>query len=163
CFEGIAHPGALSDHDDAEALRERLAGATFDTQVAELGLGSRAIHALDRANMLTVEDLMIVPLWRLQRARRVGDASRREIAEAVLAARGSVQDEPYRTQLATAVTRAAAEVERIMAEPRFMVRRDGVCVLIATSQELADYAFHLGQCADRLATEDPLAPPARVL
>lgn len=32
-----------------------------------------------------------------------------ELGEAVLAARGSVQDEPYRTQLAAAVTRAAAE------------------------------------------------------
>src|SRR5262249_51536546 len=72
-------------------------------------------------------------------------------------------DAPYRAQLATAVTRAAVEVERIMAEPRFMVRRDGACVLIATNQELAEYAFRLGQCADRLAAEDPLAPPARVL
>ncbi len=50
-----------------------------------------------------------------------------------------------------------------MAEPRFMVRRDETGVLIATSQELADYALRLGQCADRLAAEDPLAPPARVL
>src|SRR2546429_9626766 len=83
--------------------------------------------------------------------------------EAVRAGRVSVRREPYRTKLATAVTRAAVEVERIMAEPRFMVRRDGACVLVATSQELADYAFRLGQCADRLAAEDPLAPPARVL
>ena len=296
CFEGIAHPGTLSDHDDAEALRELLAGATFDTQIAELGLGSRAINALDRANILTVEDLLTVPLRRLQRLRGVGNTTRREIStavkllreqlgnpkqadvpagmteaasptdqldvgslsvdllaqrlmrtsardgeaaqrtlrallglepsldnswpsqadvarcievtrarigqlvgkfqqrwskdpamtklraevadilyaaggvmsvgelcEAVLGARGSVQDEPYRTKLATAVTRAAVEVERIMADPRFMVRRDGACVLIATSQELADDAFRLGQCADRLAAEDPLAPPARVL
>jgi len=44
-----------------------------------------------------------------------------------------------------------------------MVRRDSACVLIATSQELADDAFRLGQCADRLAAEDPLAPPARML
>ena len=44
-----------------------------------------------------------------------------------------------------------------------MVRRDGERVLIATNQELADYAFRLGHGADRLAAEDPLAPPARVL
>ena len=295
CFEGIAHPGALSDYDAVETLRERLVGVTFDTQIAELGLGSRAINALDRANILTVEDLLTVPLRRLL-LRGVGNTTRREIAtavrllreqlgsqqqsdgptgmaetaapsdqldvgslsvdllaqrimrtstrdgaaaqrtlrtlfglkpildnpwpsqadvarcidvtrarigqlvgklqqrwskdpamtklraevadilhaagsvmsvselcEAVLMARGSVQDEPYRTQLATAVTRAAVEVERIMAEPRFMVRRNGACVLVATSQELADYALRLGQCADRLAAEDPLAPPARVL
>jgi serine/threonine protein kinase len=296
CFEGIAHPGTLSDHADAAALRERLADATFNTPIAELSLGSRAINALDRANLLTVEDLLTVPLRRLQRLRGVGNITRREIAtavkllreqlgnpqhadvptglaeatastdqldvgslsvdllaqrimrpgardgeaaqrtlqaflgleptvdnrwpsqadvarclevsrtrigqlvgkwqqrwskdpamtklraevadilhaaggvmsvgelcEAVLTARGSVQDEPYRAQLATAVTRAAVEVERIMAEPRFMVRRDGACVLIATNQELAEYAYRLGQCTDRLAAEDPLAPPARVL
>ena len=65
------------------ALRARLAGATFDTQIAELGLGARAINALDRANILTVEDLLTVPLWRLQRLRGVGNTTRREIATAV--------------------------------------------------------------------------------
>src|SRR5439155_19335335 len=83
CFEGLAHPGTLSDHDDAEALRERLVGVTFDTQLAELGLGSRAINALDRANILIVEDLLTVPLRRLQRLRGVGNTTRREIATAV--------------------------------------------------------------------------------
>jgi serine/threonine protein kinase len=296
CFEGIEQPGTLSDHDDAEELRALLAEATFDTLIPELSLGTRAINALDRANLLTVEDLLTVPLRRLQRLRGVGNKTRREIStavkilrerlgspkqadsptgiaeaesptdqldisslsvdllaqrllrtsardgeaaqrtlqallglepaldngwpsqadiarcidvtrarigqlvgkfqqrwskdpamtklraevadilhaaggvmsvgelcEAVLTARGSVQDEPYRTNLATAVTRAAVEVERIMAEPRFMVRRDGERVLVATNQEQADYAFRLGHGADRLAAEDPLAPPARVL
>ena len=296
CFAGIAHPDTVSEHEDADTLRARLAGVTFDTQIAELGLGARAINALDRANILTVEDLLTVPLWRLQRLRGVGNTTRRDIAaavkllrealgnpqpadapagmpetasstdqrdiaslsidllaqrimrtsarddavaqrtlqallglapsldtrwpgqadvarclavtraqiaqlvgkfhqrwskdpaitklrtevadilhaaggvmavgelcEAMLTARGSVQDEPHRTQLATAVARAAAEVEHLMVEPRFMVRRDETGVLIATSQELADYALQLGQCADRLAAEDPLAPPARVL
>src|SRR5262249_46874683 len=83
CFEGIGHPGTLSDHNDAEALRERLSGVTFDTQIVELGLGSRAINALDRANILTVEDLLTVPLRRLQRLRGVGNTTRREIAAAV--------------------------------------------------------------------------------
>ena len=296
CFEGIGQPGTLSNHDDVEALRALLADATFDTPIPELSLGTRAINALDRANILTVEDLLTVPLRRLLRLRGVGNKTRREIAtavkllrerlgspqpadvpagmaaaasptdqldvsslsvdllaqrllrpsacdgeaaqrtlqtllgldpaldnrwpsqadvarcidvtrarigqlvgkfqqrwakdpamtrlraevadilhaaggvmavgelcEAVLTARGSVQDEPYRTRLATAVTRAAIEVERIMAEPRFMVRRDGERILVATHQELADYAFRLGHGADRLAEEDPLAPPARVL
>jgi hypothetical protein len=251
CFEGIGQSGTLSDHDDVEALRALLADATFDTPVPELSLGTRAINALDRANLLTVEDLLTVPLRRLLRLRGVGNKTRREIAtavkllrerlrspqpaavpagmaaaesptdqldvsslsvdllaqrllrpsardgeaaqhtlqallgldpaldngwpsqadiarcldvtrarigqlvgkfqqrwakdqamtklraevadilhaaggvmavgelcEAVLTARGSVQDEPYRTRLATAVTRAAIEVEHIMAEPR---------------------------------------------
>src|SRR5262249_52697286 len=83
CFEDIAHPGALADHDDVAALRERLVGVTFDTQIVELGLGSRAINALDRANILTVEELLTVPLRRLQRLCGVGNTTRREIATAV--------------------------------------------------------------------------------
>ena len=54
------------------------------------------------------------------------------------------------------------KVERIMAEPRFTVRRDGACVLIATHQELAEYAFRLGQWTDSSAgTHDsPETTPA---
>ena len=54
-----------------------------------------------------------------------------ELAEAILVARGSVQDEPRRTALAMAVARACSEVERTMAEPRFLVRRDHGRVLVA--------------------------------
>ena len=50
-----------------------------------------------------------------------------------------------------------------MGEPRFQVRRDGDRVLIALSQDLAGYAFRLGDLADKLAAEDPLVPPQRVL
>jgi serine/threonine protein kinase len=296
CFEGIEQPGRLSDHGDDDTLRQLLADATFDTQIPELGLGTRATNALDRANLLSVEDLLTVPMRRLFRLRGVGNKTRREIStavrilrerlgspkptevttggkeaepqgeaitigslsvdllaqrvtqttsrhgesarrallallglevqladvwpsqaqvarhvevtrarigqylgkfqqrwardpavtrlrsdiadilhaaggvmavpelrEAVLLARGSVQDEPLRSKLATAVTRVAVEVERTMAEPRFLVRRDSGCVLVAATQELAEYAFRLGHCADRLADEDPLAAPARVL
>ncbi|WP_089718070.1 hypothetical protein [Candidatus Entotheonella palauensis] len=86
-----------------------------------------------------------------------------ELSEAVLMARGSTEDEPYRTKLAIAVTRAVVEVERLMTEPRFVVRRDGEHVLVTTHQALADYASRLGRCADQLADEDPLATPGRVL
>ena len=60
-----------------------LAGATFDTQIHELGLGTRATNALDRANLLTVEDLLTVPMRRLLRLRGVGNKTRREIVTAV--------------------------------------------------------------------------------
>jgi len=86
-----------------------------------------------------------------------------ELAGAVLLARGSVEDEPRRSRLALAVTRAAVEVERVMTEPRLVVRRDRDRVLVAVSQPLADYALRLGHEADSLAAEDPLVPPARVL
>ncbi len=80
-----------------------------------------------------------------------------------IVARGSVEDEPVRTRLARSVLRAAVEVERSMGEPRFQVRRDGERVLVALTQDLAGYAFRLGDVADKLAGEDPLAPPQRML
>ncbi|MEX1223675.1 MAG: BREX system serine/threonine kinase PglW, partial [Pirellulales bacterium] len=295
CFEGLDEPDQLSDHADSDLLHELLAEATFDTHIPELGLGTRATNALDRANILTVEDLLTVPMRRLLRLRGVGNKTRREIAaavkvlrqrlgkpdrdqplvpetdhqesevldvsslsidlladrllktgsrdgdtfqqtvrlllgldpqhadgwpsqssiaqalavtrarigqivgklherwakdaatsrlradvaeilgsqggamsarelsEALLVARGSSQDDPLRTQLATAVVRAAVEVERTMAEPRFLVRRDNDCVLIAASADLANHARRLGEVADKIAAEDPLLPPARVV
>jgi serine/threonine protein kinase len=311
CFVGIEEPGTLSDHEDEEEIRRLLESATFDTHIPELGLGTRATNALDRANILTVEDLLTVPMRRLLRLRGVGNRTRREIgaavrilrerlgspersavsdqqsaetdepvdagslsvdglffrisqcgsregetaratmmallgfsessqrsaissqqegveltpgnvswpsqsdiapivnvtrgrigqlvgkfqarwakdspltrlrgdiaeiltttggvmtvaelAEAILVARGSIQDEPRRTALATAVARACCEVERTMAEPRFLVRRDHGRVLVALSQDLASYAGRLGDEADSLADEDPLVPPTRVL
>ncbi len=295
CFVGIDEPATLSDHEDENEIRRLLDSATFDTHIPELGLGTRATNALDRANILTVEDLLTVPMRRLLRLRGVGNRTRREIgaavrilrerlgipprdklpedgeptvveepvdsgdpsvdqlvsritrcgsregdtaretlqallgldvrladtwpsqtdiapvvnvtrgrigqlvgkfqarwakdsaltklrgditellktaggvmivaelAEAILVARGSVQDEPRRTSLATAVARACSEVERTMAEPRFLVRRDHGRVLVAMSQDLASYAGRLGDEADTLANEDPLVPPSRVL
>jgi serine/threonine protein kinase len=296
CFEGIEQPGPLSDHENEAELSELLADVDFDTRVPELGLGTRAVDALDRANVLTVKDLLTVPLQRLLSMRGVGNKTRREIgmavrmlrerlgplqpenatpiavdtgtnaeqidvgnlgidllaqrvirvspkedetirralhmllgldpelkdpwpgqsdvaqvlhiaraqvgqwvskclnrwakesaitklrgditpiiesaggvvslpelATATLMARGSIQDEPRRTLLATAIVRVCVEVERTMAEPRFLVRRDRDRVLVALHQELADYASRLGDEADTLADEDPLVPPARVI
>jgi serine/threonine protein kinase len=87
----------------------------------------------------------------------------REMADAILTARGSVHEDPLRSRLARAVVRAAVEVERTLADPRFLVRREGDRVLIAARPDLADYALQLGQEADRIAGEDPLLPSERVL
>ena len=299
CFENLERPDTVSDSDNEEALRALLAHATIDTPLHELGLGTRAINVLDRANLLTVEDLLTIPMRRLLRLRGVGKKTRREIvaaakilrerlnvtpaggsssaadeidqvqdtldpgqmsvdllvsklmpkaragagvpeaparvipallglsdgldepwpsqagiagftqlsrprvsqvigklqarwakepaitrlrnellgivesaggamtvgelAEAIVLARGCVADEPLRSRHARAVVRAAVEVERSMGVPRFQVRRDGPRVLIALSQDLASYAFRLGDLADKLAGEDPLVTPQRVL
>jgi len=324
CFEGLDESTSTSDHTDEEVLRELLQQASFDTQIPELGLGARAANALDRANILTIEDLLTVPMRLLLRLRGVGNKTRREITAAVkilrerlgkpdreqqlvpetgakepevidvaslsvdlladrllktgsrdgetfqqtvqlllglgqanqpsaisrqlsavgdqpvdykltsdkliadrfswpsqaeiasaldvtrgrigqivgklherwakdaaftrlrsdlsemlsgqggvmssrelstalLVARGSSQDDPLRTQLAAGVVRAATEVERSMSEPRFVVRRDKDCVLIALSSDLANYAQRLGDEADRSADEDPLLAPSRVI
>lgn len=294
-FAGLDSAGSLSDHTDGSQLRELLADATFDSTIGELGLGSRATNALDRANILTVEDLLTVPMRRLLQMRGVGNKTRREVAAAVkilremlgkpekeqllvpenndsetevvdvanlsvdlladrllktggrdgdtfqrsirlllgldpeqtdcwpsqatiaaavevtrgrigqivgklhgrwskdaalnrlrsdlaemlscqggvmsaremsetlLVARGSSQDDPLRTQLARAVVRAGVEVERSMAEPRFLVRRDKDSVLIATTTDVANYARRLGAEADNIADEDPLLAPSRVI
>ena len=86
-----------------------------------------------------------------------------ELGEAILAARGSVQEGPQRGRLGRAAARAAVEVERMMAEPRYLVRRDDTRTLVAIHPALADYAARLGDKADELAREDPLAPPVRAL
>ncbi len=294
CFAAIAAE-AVTETDEEE-LRQRLQEADFDASIHELGLGTRATNALDRANVLTVEDLLTVPMRRLLRLRGVGNKTRREIAaavkilrarlgkppgsgnggvpeepdeqpagdlsrlsvdllaqrltrtgprdgntgrqtitallgleealpsawpaqsdvarflnvsrarigqivgkvvarwankekgltrlrediaallaavggvmtsaelgEAILAARGSVLDEPQRSRLARAVGRAAVEVERTMAEPRYLVRRDDDRAIVALHPSLATYAGHLGDQADELAGEDPLAAPVRTL
>ena len=297
CFANIDQPGAYSDQEDEESLRTILATATPDTQIHELGLGTRATNALDRANILTAEDLLTVPMRRLLRLRGVGNKTRREIAtavkflrerlgdeatsgqasslgdeekkgetldlgslsidllaqrllsrakspandkstpmaramlgldevtketwpsqgdvaeafgvsrarvgqvasklqerwakdtaltklrvqlteiigtsggamsvseltEALIVARGSVADDPLRSRLARAVVRAAVEAERSSRDLEFQVRRDKGRVLIASSQEIASYVFSIGDVADKLASEDPLVTPQRVL
>ena len=86
-----------------------------------------------------------------------------ELAEALISTCGCIADEPLRSRRARAVIRAAVEVERSMGDPRFQVRRDGPRVVVALSQDLASYAFRLGELADKLAGEDPLVTPQRVL
>ena len=103
--------------------------------------------------------------------------TQRELAAAILARRGSVQEEPLRAHYAGACVRAAVEVERHLAAPRWIVRRvDGrTDVLLARDavddrgeprldgQKLADFALRLGRTADDLAAADPLLSPARVV
>jgi serine/threonine protein kinase len=92
-----------------------------------------------------------------------GVMSATELCEAILAARGSVEEEPRRGRLSRLVTRAAVETEILRDEPKYVLRRVGANALIATDMSLADYAVALGQRADQLAKEDPLVPPARVV
>jgi serine/threonine protein kinase len=292
CFQDLEDS---EKETDEEELRRRLAEATFDSSVHELGLSTRATNALDRANVLTVEDLLTAQVRRLQRLRGVGNKTRREITaavkllrdrlgnpattsegaveepeepiagdigrvsvdllaqrltrpslkdgdtvrqtvtallgleealpctwpeqaavarflavsrarvgqivgkvverwanrdkaltrlradidellrraggvmtaeelgEAILAARGSVLEGPARSRLGRAVARAAVEAERAMREPRYLVRRNESRTLVALHPALADYATRLGDQADALALEDPLATPARVI
>jgi hypothetical protein len=51
----------------------------------------------------------------------------------------------------------------MMAEPRFLVRRDANRIFIAQTADLANFAIQLGDQADSFANEEPLVPPARIL
>lgn len=297
----------LTDHDADEQLDARLARATLDTQIPELGLSTRATNVLDRANLLTVRDWLLYPVGRLVQMRGVGSKTRSELtsalrmlrerlgtpdssdttstgvvpsagdaiepgqatieqllerilppvrpkrgrppkdaagsrarqalvaylglapdlaspwpsqvqaaaaaevaqpslslkleeesrrwhddqellvlgerfaeqlagqggvltlaeaSEALIVARGSTADEPLRSRQASAVLRALTELEQrfpVADEPRWIVRRHGERILLARSSEAATEAIRLGDEADRLAAEDPLVPPHRVV
>ncbi|MGH9159077.1 MAG: protein kinase domain-containing protein, partial [Vicinamibacteraceae bacterium] len=86
----------------------------------------------------------------------------RELAQALLTMRVSEAPEPLRSIRALAVTRAAIEAERERSEPRFTEIRQQV-LLVATDEEVGDYARRLGAKADELAASDPLLPPTRAL
>jgi serine/threonine protein kinase len=100
-----------------------------------------------------------------------GVASGDELCAALLTLRGSTEDEPRRSVLARAVTRAALETERIRATTRWITRRHGQQLLVALDdsqrgidgQQLADYAERLGKAADELAGSIPLAAPSRAI
>lgn len=92
-----------------------------------------------------------------------GATTPRELAQALLASRGSTLDEPIRTRTALAVARAAVETEQVSQEAKFIESRNHGRVILALSPELADYAFALGDEADALANLDPLATPQRTL
>ncbi len=94
----------------------------------------------------------------------------REMADAVLTARGADQDDDDAIRLARAAVRAAVELERTRKSARYAVHRAGdhpVLVTIAghpgDESEMADYARRLGAEADRIAGEDPLLPPGRAV
>ncbi len=86
-----------------------------------------------------------------------------DLSLALLTARGSTEEEPLRSAMAAAVTRAGIETESNQSQPRFLIHRRGDSVLVAQSAELADYAAKLGEKADELAVGDPLPNPIRVV
>lgn len=97
----------------------------------------------------------------------------RELAEAVLAARGSVAEGNDRYRLASAVAYAAIETEAIREGVRFTLYRDGERVLVvgtdslgeqyrASVQARAQYVKRLGRRCDELSDADPLLAPIRV-
>lgn len=97
----------------------------------------------------------------------------KELAEAVLSARGSVADGDERYRLASAVAYSAIETEAVREGARFTLFRDGERVLVVATESLgeqyqasvqarAQYVKRLGTRCDDLAAADPLLAPIRV-
>ncbi len=94
CFADLVL--ASSDRELA-ALQVQLERASFETPIRDLGLGARVASALDRANILTVADLLATSGWRLRRLRGVGHGTRRtinEVAHQLRARLGLPSDDP---------------------------------------------------------------------
>lgn len=110
--------------------------------------------------------------------RTVGAATGEQLAAMLLATRGSVAEEPTRSRQATALVRAAIEVEAARQNPRWVTRRlDAERVLLADEQgttddaddpslagpvdgeATADHAVALGRRADELVADDPIVGP----
>jgi serine/threonine protein kinase len=89
-----------------------------------------------------------------------------EVIDVLLARRNLDQlAEADRPHVAAALARIALEAEQAREEPRLVLRRVRASgqVLFACTPERADQVERLGEIADELAAEDPLAPPARAL
>ncbi|MCK6556376.1 BREX system serine/threonine kinase PglW [Candidatus Binatia bacterium] len=69
----------VTETDRAAELEAALAPARPETQVALLSLSTRALNALDRMNIVTVADLLAVPVVDLYRMRGIGNKTRREL------------------------------------------------------------------------------------
>ncbi|MET8349017.1 BREX system serine/threonine kinase PglW [Micromonospora sp. NPDC005206] len=105
---------------------------------------------------------------------RGGVMSAAELAEALIASRGSFAIEPRRTTQAIGLVRAAVEVELSTGgDSRVGFRRFGQTVLVGrepddptathTSLDLLLYAVALGKTAQKLVDADPLPTPSRAV
>lgn len=77
-LEGADRPTIPSDHDTAVDLSALVSAARPDSALAELGLSTRALNALERAGALTVRDFLAYPVTRYLHLRGAGAKTRRE-------------------------------------------------------------------------------------
>lgn len=109
---------------------------------------------------------------------REGIATGRELADLVLARRGSIADEPHRSRRARAVVRACIEAESTVTQPRFRGVRVGTQMLVALdhpmeapgqgtiewdADALVETAAVLGERAELLVEDGDVVPPATVV
>lgn len=96
-----------------------------------------------------------------------GAMTARALFAALLATRGSAQEEQLRPLYAAAALRAATETEESMKEPLWRTRRSRNGIFLALTElggeAVLDFMELLGRRADELAETDPLPSPQRAL
>lgn len=86
-----------------------------------------------------------------------------EFGDSILAARGSSEVDPRRTQVVRSVLRAVIEAETIDKKGRFIEKQRGNSVIFAVDGEVATFVEMLGEVAEELAAHTPLPTPTRIL
>jgi hypothetical protein len=86
-----------------------------------------------------------------------------ELAELLVAERGSALPAPVARRTALGILRLTLDNERHSADPGLVVRREGSAILVAGSEAIADWAVGLGREASLIAAAEPLAAPASVV
>lgn len=153
--------GAAIDAEDVEANDAKAETATLSTVLAESGLSARALSALSRLRVGTVEELLGVPPISINQIRGLGEQVRREISTRVrewrhrLAGPTTVQLEAPTVAGRRSVENYLGTVERKLnesSEDRYKrVRKNGT--LAGLTQDAARWLRDL----DNVATLDELA------
>ena len=79
CFRDLEEPGEFLSELGEDELKEKLESATLATAITDLGLGTRAVNALDRNDITTVEQLLSAGRGRIHRLKGIGHTTRRHI------------------------------------------------------------------------------------
>ena len=137
CFAGLVSSPLRPDHEGDDELRRILAPATLETPVATLGLGTRATNALDRANVLTVLDLLRFNRGKLESMRGVGAKTRREITSAVDILRERLATPASSTTRAAVAPPTTVPVDTTLADPEPPVDADSLSIDAIAARLLA--------------------------
>lgn len=86
-----------------------------------------------------------------------------ELSEHLVSLRGSTGEKQRDLETVRALIRAAAEVESLREDPRYLVRRQVGGIVVARNDSLARLAFALGERADQLAGQELLPSQQRAI
>ena len=108
-FSAAEEPSTPSDHPDGDDDFVLPDGVGLSTGLAELPLSKRSVSSLERADVLTIEQLLAYPEAQLQSLRGVGAKTRGEIREALAVLRARFESAPPKNMTATGVAHLRAQ------------------------------------------------------